>query len=226
VARTGAGFGRTWAYAGAGLLAWFAAGCSSSNASPSSNLPDAHLSCPETLAETIGAACAVDGQSCYPAYACGAQMPYATCLCTAGSFVCKDLLGAPLVQGSTPGCPDAAATPACPSTYTLANRVACQAPGQVCTYASPCVSIPAFLSCECMPATQIDGGLLYEFSCDNECEGPPAPSDGGPDAEAGASVDAAPEASREAEAGPTTPVVDATAPDATSSDAAVDALLE
>jgi len=160
--------------------------------------------CPSTVDEAIGAACDVEGLLCYPEYACGIAPAIATCRCSGGHFACQDLLDAALDPDATPGCPPPTPTPpTCPATMTQANGTACSQAGVVCTYASPCAgSIPAYLDCPCVPATQIDGGVYLAYEC-------PAmtclPSDAG---SAGLSpVDAAPEATLPIEAA--APVIEA-----------------
>jgi hypothetical protein len=73
---------------------------------------------------------------------------------------------------------------------TLANLTACGQAGQICTYSSPCTSIPAYLDCQCVQLMQIDGGVYLGYQCDDICTPGSAPVDAGsatpPPVEAGA----------------------------------------
>jgi hypothetical protein len=164
------------------------------NLGPTNNqFPEDQAVCPSTVESAPGSACDVEGLICYPQYPCGIAPGQATCTCTAGHFACVDQLGASLhPDGGAPGCPATLATPTCPATMTLANLTACSQAGQICTYASPCTSIPAYLDCQCVPLAQIDGGDYLGYHCDDICTPGNAPIDAGgattPPVEAGTTL--------------------------------------
>ncbi len=156
--------------------------------------PEDEEVCPSTVKSAAGGACHVEGEVCYPQYPCGIAPGQATCTCTAGHFACVDQLGATLrPDGGAPGCPAPVATLTCPANMTQASGTACGQAGYICTYPSPCTSIPAYLDCQCVPLMQIDGGVYLGYECDDICTPGSAPArpavDAGsvaPPAEAGA----------------------------------------
>jgi hypothetical protein len=186
-----------------------------------SQFPEDQSVCPSTVESAIAAACDVEGEVCYPQYACGIAPSQATCKCTAGHFACQDQLGASLRPDAALGCPATLPTPTCPASMAQANNTACLQAGQICSYPSPCVSIPAFLDCQCVPLPQIDGGVYLGYECADPCTpgtssaapidastAPPAEA-GAPPSEAGAPASGAHDAAAEARS--TANAADATA---------------
>jgi hypothetical protein len=199
------------------LFALFLGACSSSgdeaaateaasNQLGSTQHPQAHGVCPSTVGQAVGAACDVEGELCYPEYACGIAPALATCTCHGGHFACVDQLKATLrPDAAAGGCPGPLPASACPASMTQANRTGCAQAGQICTYASPCSSIPDYLDCQCVQLTQIDGGVYLGYACDDPCTAGAgsmpvvdAGAVGSPDAKAGVPVDASKEASLDA----------------------------
>jgi hypothetical protein len=131
--------------------------------------PEDQSVCPSTVESAVGADCDVEGEVCSPQYACGIAPGQATCTCAAGHFSCQDQLGASLRPDAAPGCPAPLPIPTCPDSMGLANNTACAQAGEICTYPSPCVSIPAYLDCQCVPLPQIDGGVYLGYECTNPC---------------------------------------------------------
>jgi|HubBroStandDraft_6_1064221.scaffolds.fasta_scaffold41372_6 hypothetical protein len=184
------------------------------NLGPTQRFPEDNEVCPSTVESAPGAACDVEGEVCYPQYPCGIAPGQATCTCTAGHFACVDQLGTSLhPDGAAPGCPATLATPACPASMTQANLTACSQAGEICTYPSPCTSIPEFIDCQCVPLTQIDGGVYLGYTCDDLC----TPGSSAAPVEAGTTPPV--------EAGATTPV-DASVSTSGPHDAAADGKLE
>jgi hypothetical protein len=174
------------------------------NLGPVSSQPEDHAVCPSSVIGAMGSACDVEGLLCYPEYTCGIAPVIATCQCAGGQFACVDTLGNPLLEDAAPACPASLPTPACPATMTLASNTACTQAGQLCTYASPCSgSIPAFLDCQCVALTQIDGGVYLGYSCETCTPGAaaaPADDSGATPADAEAPVEGstAPDAAADA----------------------------
>jgi hypothetical protein len=142
-----------------GLTAW-ASGCSSSP-TPADASTAPQPVCPDTLAETIGAACAVDGLACGPQYLCGVVRVTARCTCTGGVFACNDVEDAALeTPEAEAACPPAVVSQACPASERAASVATCKETGLMCTYPAPCDATPSLDTCLCM-----DG----QFQCSSFC---------------------------------------------------------
>jgi hypothetical protein len=139
--------------------------------------PPALAACPSTVADADGSRCTVEGLSCAPTYSCGSIEAFATCVCAGGQFVCTDVTGMPLHAGSTPSCPDAAASEACPASETSASLAACTEPGRICTYPSTC-RLRGFDTCQCVSG-ELDNRMTgLRFQCSDACNVPDATPDG------------------------------------------------
>jgi hypothetical protein len=144
-------------------------GCTSTSAPPRA-APDAQAICPNTLADTVGAPCAVEGLVCSPQYSCGVAPGIARCVCTSGAFACSDLEDAALEGAdATPSCPPAKAPQKCPLSELAANLAACMEPGLQCTYRAGCDATPGFDTCQCSAVQLPDGGVGSRFVCTSEC---------------------------------------------------------
>jgi hypothetical protein len=179
-------------------FAVIAGGCSSTS-SPVAPTVEAEAVCPATPADTVGKACPSEGTICGPQYACGNTSASLYCVCTGGTFACRDGTGNALKPGDTPACPSVPpAPPACPSSLAAASLHACTAPGQICAYPSVCRG--AYDQCYCFPGETAAGGFGTVFVCQpaicaTDAAAPP-PADAGPMSDApfvpDATVDAGP----------------------------------
>jgi hypothetical protein len=161
----------SWAFATAVALvsvAHLALGCSSSTAPAAA--ADAEAICPATVADVVGAACAVEGLVCFPQYACGILPAIASCTCAGGAFACTDVTGKSLAPGSALACPAPMASEACPATEMLANQHSCTEPGLECAYPSTCPSSTDYDQCECFTGALLDGGTGLRFECPSPCD--------------------------------------------------------
>ena len=153
---------------GLASVAQLAPGCSSSTAP--APLADAEAICPASVADAVGAACAVEGLVCSPEYACGILPATASCTCVGGAFACTDVTGKPLAPGGEPACPATATSETCPATEVLANRHACTESGLECAYPSTCASSTDYDQCECFTGALLDGGTGLRFECPSPCD--------------------------------------------------------
>ncbi|MGA7123843.1 MAG: hypothetical protein WBY94_27315 [Polyangiaceae bacterium] len=156
------------------VIAASGAGCSSISVVPIGSSSVAQTACPATLAETIGAACAVFGSTCGPTITCGFSQISVLCLCDGHAFQCTDGAGNPVDTADAATCltPLDAST-ACPHTETAAEFAPCQSTGLVCNYPSSCPN--AYDQCQCFPGQTRDGGFGFRFECEPAaCESPDA----------------------------------------------------
>jgi hypothetical protein len=161
----------------AAAVAWSAGGCTSPPPSQSAT-PDAQAVCPNTLADTIGAPCTVDGLVCSPQYACGAAYGLARCVCTSGSFACTDLADAALeAQDATPSCPAPTAPEKCPTTEAAARLAPCTESGLVCSYIPQCAGATGLDQCQCVFGALPSGQSGLRLQCNSPCRYSPPPVD-------------------------------------------------
>jgi hypothetical protein len=137
-------------------------GCGGSRES-SSALPDAQAMCPATPEQTVGAACAVAGLRCGPAYTCGLLDVTLLCICTGGAFRCTDGRGTPIDTAGAITCPGAASAGSCPVTERSAQLAPCSEQGLLCAYRSSCPN--KFDPCQCSPGATASGGFGLRFEC-------------------------------------------------------------
>jgi hypothetical protein len=180
----------------AGVSWVMAAGCSSSSTAPPTQTHATPV-CPDTPQDTIGKACPVEGTVCGPQYACGNTLASLYCVCTGGTFQCRDGANHTLAAGDTPTCPKPPGQPpACPASLSAANLRACNTPGQICPYPSACQG--AFDECTCFPGETANGGFGVVYVCQQAiCAGdasapPPPPVEAGPGPDASSPPDAGP----------------------------------
>jgi hypothetical protein len=171
--------------AAAAAYSLVAGGCSSSSTAPATQITHTSAVCPATPDDTIGKACAVEGTVCGPQYACGTTSAALYCVCTNGSFKCRDGANNELAAGDTPSCPTPPSQPSsCPGSLSAANLHVCSAPGQICAYPSACPG--AYDECTCFPGETASGGFGVVYVCQAAiCAGdasapPPPPIEAGP----------------------------------------------
>lgn len=178
----------------AGLLASSGGACAPSSSGPAAEGADAYAPCPDTLAETVGAACPIEGAICSPSYTCGITFVLAYCTCTAGAYACSDYSDASIAgPDAQPGCPSPVADQPCPPSEDLASGALCVTAGLMCTYPSPCDATLGIDTCECDSETpppslgsSSGGATLFRFECTSQCTyaGPLYVPDAGDDASA------------------------------------------
>ena len=147
-----------------GALLGAVGACGSSNAPPATPGDAESAVCPTTPEDTVGRPCGVEGLVCGPQYACGIAQVSLYCVCTRGTFLCRNGENGTVDADATLPCNAGTSAPGpCPPSEAVANRVACGMVGQICAYRSQCPSM--FDTCSCFPGSTADGGFGLVFAC-------------------------------------------------------------
>ncbi len=182
-------------------LASLAGACTSTSTPPAATTVDAQAICPNTLTETLGAPCTVEGLVCSPQYSCGIALGIARCVCTSGNFACSDLEDAALEgPDAAPSCPPTKAPDKCPVSEQAANLAACTESGLPCTYPAACDATPGFDTCSCTATKLPDGGMGKRFVCHSKCGPDAAPPSNDAESASAPDADATAQPSRDGQA--------------------------
>ena len=147
-----------------GALAGAVGACGSSSAPPTTPGDAEPAVCPSTPEDTVGKHCGVEGLVCGPQYACGIAQVSLYCVCTRGTFQCRNGENGAVDADATLPCNAGTKAPGpCPPSEAVANMVACGTVGQICAYPSQCGSM--FDTCSCFPGNTADGGFGPVFVC-------------------------------------------------------------